>query len=344
MALKEGMIFGMCNPLLDISVKVNSSLLEKYDLKANSAILGEDSHLQIYEDIKKEHLSEIEYIPGGSGQNALRAASWILKTPNLATFVGSVGKDSNADTMREKAKEVGLRTVYQETEKASTGTCAVLITGNDRSLVAHLAAANLFTVDHLDDAKNWQYVEQAKIIYISGFFFTVCPEAILKVAKYSLANDRIFSINLSAPFVSQFFKDRVMEAFPYVDLLFGNEDEAATFSKHILNKESTDIPEIAKAISNLPKLNNKKRIVIITQGRDPVIIAIGDTVQQIPVPSISSEKIIDTNGAGDAFVGGFLAQYVQDKPLEKAVDCGIWISGLVIQRSGCTFPDTMDYK
>ena len=28
-----------------------------------------------YEDIKKKHVSEIEYIPGGSGQNALRTAS-----------------------------------------------------------------------------------------------------------------------------------------------------------------------------------------------------------------------------------------------------------------------------
>jgi hypothetical protein len=28
-----------------------------------------------YEDIKKKHLSEVEHIPGGSAQNALRVAS-----------------------------------------------------------------------------------------------------------------------------------------------------------------------------------------------------------------------------------------------------------------------------
>ena len=28
------------------------------------------------------------------------------------------------------------------------------------------------------------------------------------------------------------------------------------------------------------------------------------------------ENIVDTNGAGDAFVGGFLSQLVQDKPIE----------------------------
>jgi adenosine kinase len=62
------------------------------------------------------------------------------------------------------------------------------------------------------------------------------------------------------------------------------------------------------------------------------------------VPRIPSEQIIDTNGAGDAFVGGFLAQFVKDEGLDKCVDCGIWASGLIIQRSGCTFPETMNYK
>lgn len=138
--------------------------------------------------------------------------------------MGCTGKDKNADIMTEKAKEVGLNTAYQVDESTPTGTCAVLITGKDRSLVAHLAAANNFKASHLDDPKNWSIVENAKIYYISGFFFTVCPEAIQRVAKYSLDNERTLMLNLSAPFISQFFKDPLMNAFPYVDIVFGNDD------------------------------------------------------------------------------------------------------------------------
>jgi adenosine kinase len=47
MALRESMILGFCNPLLDISATVNEEFLNKYNLKANSAILGEDSHLKM---------------------------------------------------------------------------------------------------------------------------------------------------------------------------------------------------------------------------------------------------------------------------------------------------------
>lgn len=342
MALKESMILGFCNPLLDISASVDEEFLKKYDLKANSAILGDDSHLQIYKDLKQ---TEIEYIPGGSAQNALRTASWILKQPNVVTFMGCIGEDKNAEIMKEKAKEVGLNTAYQVDSKTPTGTCAVLISGKDRSLVAHLAAANNFNVSHLDDPQNWQFVEKAQIIYISGFFFTVSPDTIQRVAKFALENKRTVSLNLSAPFISQFFTEKLEQALPYSDIIFGNDDEARTFAKFVLKLETDNVKEIIQAMVNMPKLNDKKRIVIITQGEKSVFYSDENgQIKEFNVPKIDSEKIIDTNGAGDAFVGGFLSQYVKGESLEKSIDCGVWASGLIIQRSGCTFPDTMDYK
>lgn len=46
----------------------------------------------------------------------------------------------------------------------------------------------------------------------------------MKLANFSLKNNRTFSINLSAPFISQFFTDKLKAALPYVDIIFGNED------------------------------------------------------------------------------------------------------------------------
>lgn len=120
----------------------------------------------------------------------------------------------------------------------------------------------------------------------------------MEVARHANAQNKTFMMNLSAPFLSQFFKDPMMQTFPYIDILFGNEtvmeyqyclsiftyeiivscsQEAETFAKEQnlpVNKE--DMSEIALGIAALPKENkNRSRIVIITQGKDDVIIAQG---------------------------------------------------------------------
>ena len=46
--------------------------------------------------------------------------------------MGCIGEDKNAEIMKERAKEVGLKTAYQIDSKTPTGTCAVLISGKDR--------------------------------------------------------------------------------------------------------------------------------------------------------------------------------------------------------------------
>lgn len=98
---------------------------------------------------------------------------------------------------------------YQINGDHPTGKCAVLITGQDRSLVTKLDAANHFTVDHLEP--NWPVVEKASAFYSSGFFLTVCPDAMVKVAKYAVENKKTFALNLSAPFLPQFFSEPMMK-------------------------------------------------------------------------------------------------------------------------------------
>ena len=46
-------------------------------------------------------------------------------------------------------------------------------------------------------------------------------------------------------------------------------------------------------------------------GMSPLICVRGGELTEHPVPLVPKERLVDTNGAGDAFVGGFLAQLVQ---------------------------------
>lgn len=68
-----------------------------------------------------------------------------------------------------------------------------------------------------------------------------------------------------------------------------------------------------------------------------MILAHDDMVKEFPVVHLRKEQLIDTNGAGDAFVGGFLAQYIEGQPLDVCIKCGIYTATEIIKRSGCTY-------
>lgn len=58
-------------------------------------------------------------------------------------------------------------------------------------------------MDHVSQPENWAVVEKARVIYSAGFFITVSPDSILKVAKHAHEHNKIYAMNLSAPFIMQ---------------------------------------------------------------------------------------------------------------------------------------------
>lgn len=108
--------------------------------------------------------------------------------------------------------------------------------------------------------------------------------------------------------------------------------------------------EICKKLAKEPKKTVKGREVrtaIVTQGHNPVLVCVStdaNTVKEYPVPQIDEKKIKDTNGAGDAFIGGFLAMFVQGKPLETCINAAVYVASECIQRFGATFPRENKFK
>lgn len=111
-------------------------------------------------------------------------------------------------------------------------------------------------------------------------------------------------MNLSAPFLCEYYKKPMLAALPYVDILFGNEVEADAFAK-ANDFQTTNRKEIALKLSQMEKINKKRqRIVIITQGPDNILVVKDNIIMEFAAMRLPEEKVVDTNGAGDAFVGG----------------------------------------
>jgi len=332
----------MCNPLLDISSEVPMSLLEKYGVSLNNAILAEDAHKPVYAELIA--MPGVEFIPGGAGQNTARVTQWFLQsTPNAVVYAGCVGKDAYAEKMKEAAAKDSVDVQYMIDEATPTGTCAVLVHGQERSLIANLAAANNYKIAHLQSAAMQEKTNTAKIFYNTGFLLTHSADSAQLLAEHATKHAKTYCLNLSAPFIVEVppFKAAVDALLPHTDYLFGNESEAAAFGK-VMGWEETTVAGIAKKILTLP--GKAGRHVVITQGADATIVATSEGVAEYPVPKVAKAEIVDTNGAGDAFVGGFIAQLILGKPIAEAVRCGHYAAGVIIRRSGCSFPDTPEYE
>jgi adenosine kinase len=331
-----GVLLGMGNPLLDISNNVDKDFLEKYGLKSGDVILAEpgDKYQPIFKDLAEK--DGVKLLAGGATQNSIRVCQWMLQKNNATSYMGCIGKDEFGEKLQEACKTDGVNALYL-IDEAATGTCATCILDKERTLVTNLSAANNYKVDHLK--ANMAVLEKAKVVYSAGFFMTVCQEAMEIASKHCLDEGKAYCLNLSAPFLMEVppFKAFLTKILPYVDFLFGNETEAACFAKTEKWTE-TDIPSIAKKIAELPKEGSKPRTVVITQGSDDTVVVVKGEVTKYPVIKLNPKKIVDTNGAGDAYVGGFLSGLVQGKDMHYCCQAGSYAASTIIQRSGCAFP------
>jgi len=334
-------LLGIGNPLLDISVTVDRTFLEKYHKKAGDATLAAEADLPLYKEIVE--FQDVLYIAGGATQNSIRGAQWIVPKKGTTHYFGGVGDDENGKILKKAAEMDGVQTHYYISKTHHTGCCAVLIVDTERSLVADLGAANDYQHSHFQSPEIQELIRKVDIFYSAGFFITVSPQTVVELGKFIAENNKIFVWCVSAPFIAEFYLDRVREILPYVDYLVANEVEAATLLK-CLGIEEKDSELGMKTLSELPKTNAKRsRTVMFTQGSNPVLVYDNGKFHSFPVPPISSDLIVDTNGAGDSFLGGFLAGLMQDKSLEECIRAAMFTARHILQVSGTQYNVKCDF-
>lgn len=92
--------------------------------------------------------------------------------------------------------------------------------------------------------------------------------------------------------------------------------------------------EILAIFGNVPMddiLRQYPEKVLVTLGKDGVRYATSSDLVHVPAKSI---EVIDTTGAGDSFIAGFVSGLAEGQPFKKAVQKGIDVASLTCQRMG----------
>ena len=170
-------------------------------------------------------------------------------------------------------------------------------------------------------------IDKFDIIHISGANITGLNETSTGTVKFiekcAEHDDVIVSMDLNLRIKSTGPDDPKLallkRAVAAADIIFGSG--APEF------EEVTGLPDLRDSAVQLSRTG---KVVIARDGAEPVILALGDTVEEYPVSPVVP---INTIGAGDSFDAGFLRLYSEGYSIRDCVKAGNICAGYTISHS-----------
>jgi ribokinase len=251
---------------------------------------------------------------GGKGANqAVASARAGVKTKLLAT----VGTDEHGRELRRMLAEAGVDTGLV-TEAVGYRTGLALITVDDageNQIVVVSGANEATTARRVRDAES--ALTQASVIVAQGEIPLAAIEALVESAPANVV------LNL-APFV-----ELPASVLRRIDVLVVNETEAA----QLLGGPAPDELDAVRALAEL------SRCTVITLGDRGAVFAGKDDVGRVPV--LWPVRVVDTTGAGDAFVGVLAAELAAGSALAVAVASAVAAASRTVEVAGAaeSYPD-----
>lgn len=330
------------SPLMDMIVDVDSDFLLRNNLKMDSTIHG-NSESSIFREAR---LNNPKYIAGGCSYNAIRVLNWMIPEEERGSVacLGSVGDDEDGLRYKTLLKNESIIPLFETFIGKETGKCAVFCLNRERAHITDLGASILISDQFVEE--NWEILKTLKLVYTELYILSSRASIVNRLARLCLDEDKTFGFNFPSAFFLFKFSDEILDMISYGDVLFSNKEEAKFFVKEVLQISFDEDYELSIIISQLPKKNvNKKRVVIVTCGPDPAHIAVYNHLtkklefsQSYEIIHVAKDQIVDTNGAGDSFAGGFLASYMKGASYENCMKSGHWAAQRIIKERGFDVP------
>ncbi len=145
------------------------------------------------------------------------------------------------------------------------------------------------------------------------------PETVLRAVEVAAEKGTRALVNLAPTF------DVPRELLEKLDPLIVNEHEAA----FLLDRKVDGVDGALSAAPELLSLG--PRSAVITVGEAGAVFADGSSTEHLPAPRV---EVVDTTGAGDAFVGALAVRLARDASLGEAVAYAVRAGAAAVTREG----------
>ncbi|TPX59197.1 hypothetical protein SpCBS45565_g07793 [Spizellomyces sp. 'palustris'] len=253
--------------------------------------------------------SEYKVHPGGKGANQSVA---LAKAGVDVHHAGRIGKDGVwvSDLMRSHGVKTDLLTV--DGKKPSGRAIIQVSTADNDNAIVLLPGTN--HAISLDDA------DRAIAVFDRGDWVVLQNEINLDAANRVVekaAEKGMIVVCNPAPCPSDFVQQFKLN---HVDVLVLNASEASSLAAQFdvshmeKSQDTTELETARHAVKLLLQRLEKLKVAIVTLGGDGAVACVRGTEGQVQIyhsPALPGVHLVDTTGAGDTFVGYFVASLVR---------------------------------
>ncbi len=257
---------------------------------------------------------DLQLLPGGKGANQAAAAA---RSGARVAMVACVGRDANGSYLLEQLRASGVDTELIVEVDRPTGTAIIFLTPDgENSIVVSPGANHALDLETVElSAGAWG---AAKVVVLS---LEIPLQTAFHVASQA-AQVGVRVVLNAAPATGI-----ESATLALCDPLIVNEHEAL----EVLGLDESD-PDV----SNYERLAERLReagaqSVVITLGGDGAIAVDGQGLTRTPAFRV---PVVDTTGAGDAFVGAVACELAAGKSLGDAVRFATAVSAVSVQSVG----------
>lgn len=251
--------------------------------------------------------------PGGKGANQAVAAARLGGT---VSFVGCVGDDDDGAMLLRELRAEGVDSADVEIiSRQNTGLAIVAVDRFGENSIVVVPGAN-FALTETRVGRVVRRTPRESLLVLQA---EIDPR-IIRTAVASAAQPGARVVLNLAPFV-QLPQDTLAACDPLVV----NESEASALL-------GAQVDSVDAALAGAAQLRTAVRSVVITLGAQGAVWAEGDGDGHVPAPT--PPAVVDTTGAGDAFVGALAVRLAQGGKLAEAVAWGVAAGTFAVTRDG----------
>lgn len=258
--------------------------------------------------------AELSTHNGGKGANQAAAAALLGAS---VTILGRVGGDEFGEPLVRSLEAKGIDTsLVERATDASTGAAFITVTPDGENAITVAPGANRsLTPEDVEAAAD--AIGDSRVLVAQ---MEIPLGTVLRAVEVAVERGTRALVNL-AP---------VLEVprglLELLDPLVVNEHEAGFLL-------GSKVEGVEGALSAAPKLLSLgPRSAVITVGEDGAVLAVEDeSVRHLPAPRV---EVVDTTGAGDAFVGALATRLARGATLEEAVGYAARAGAAAVTREG----------